>query len=179
MTCAAVPFAEVKTANTNDANLMLAEELVALCRKHEIRVATAESLTGGMIGSCITSISGSSQIYSGGIISYTNEAKASLLNVSKPSLETYGAVSDVVACEMAQGALNALGSNYAISVTGIAGPTGEEPGKPVGTVYIAVASQEETSCIRYLFNGSRDDVRATTVNFALRNMLEAIKSALD
>ena len=157
----------------------IAEELVTLCQKRSLTIATAESLTGGLIGSCITSIPGSSQIYLGGIISYTNEAKAELLSVSVESLNSDGAVSERVAREMATGAREALCADYAVAVTGIAGPGGEEPDKPVGTVYIALASPRELTCKRHLFSGTRDEVRCSTACEALEAIIKAINTDLE
>ena len=102
-------------------------------------LATAESLTGGMLGERITSVSGSSAVYRGGVISYCNAVKAGALGVSQEDLDTLGAVSAPVAEQMAQGARQRLAADYALSTTGIAGPNSDETGKPVGLVYIACA----------------------------------------
>ena len=135
-------------------------------------IATAESLTGGGIGAELTSVPGSSAVYKGGIISYTNEIKNRLLGVPADVLEKYGAVSAPVAEAMAEGARKVLQVDAAVSVTGLAGPSGDEYGNPVGTVFIGVASDSKTCSGHYVFAGDRDAVRFQTVEAALRMLLE-------
>ena len=142
----------------------------------EKTLAVAESLTGGMIGSCITSVSGSSAVFKGGIISYVNEVKHERLGVDEEVLEADGAVSERCACQMAQGARREIGSDIAVAVTGIAGPGGAEPGKPVGTVWMAVSTEQSTAARRFLFDGTREEVRAQTVTCALDAILQDLKS---
>lgn len=139
-------------------------------------VATAESLTGGLIAAMITSVPGSSASVRGGIVSYVNEVKAELLGVSEDVLARQGAVDELVALQMARGALRELGSDVSVAVTGIAGPTGAEPGKPVGTVWIGCATAKKTHAACHHFEGGREAVRLQTVLIALRTMEEALAS---
>lgn len=139
-------------------------------------VATAESLTGGLIAAMLTSVPGSSASVRGGIVSYVNEVKAELLGVSEDVLARQGAVDELAALQMARGALRELGSDVSVAVTGIAGPTGAEPGKPVGTVWIGCATAKKTHAACHHFEGGREAVRLQTVLIALRTMEEALAS---
>lgn len=139
-------------------------------------VATAESLTGGLIAAMLTSVPGSSASVRGGIVSYVNEVKAEVLGVSEDVLARQGAVDELVALQMARGALRELGSDVSVAVTGIAGPTGTEPGKPVGTVWIGCATAKKTHAACHHFEGGREAVRLQTVLIALRTMEEALAS---
>jgi PncC family amidohydrolase len=136
------------------------------------RLATAESLTGGGIGAAITGVSGASKVYAGGIISYTNEVKHGLLGVPTELLDTLGAVSGPVAKAMAEGARKALRADAAVSVTGLAGPDGDEFGHPVGTVFIGYADGEKSLFREYHFSGDREAVRNQTIAAALDLVLE-------
>lgn len=138
-------------------------------------LATAESCTGGLIGEKLTSVSGASRVYRGGVISYCNEIKQRLLNVDGKLLDTLGAVSSPVAEQMAQGARNALQADYGVSVTGIAGPNSDETGRPVGLVYLGVSSEEKTLVREYRFDGTREEIRRQACLDALRLLLEIIK----
>ena len=131
-------------------------------------LATAESCTGGMIGEWITAVAGSSKFYKGGIISYTNEIKNALLGVNAELLEKEGAVSAPVAAAMAEGARRALCADAAISVTGLAGPSGDDRGTPVGTVYIGYTDEGGTETVCLHFDGNREAVRAQAAQAALR-----------
>ena len=144
-----------------------AQALVEHATVRSIRVGTAESLTGGLIGKAITSVPGASDIYAGGIVSYTNPVKEKLLGVPKSVLDSDGAVSENCAKAMAQGARDALGCDVAVSVTGIAGPGGAEPGKPVGTVWIGIADSGGSSAQLHNFEGSRGVIRVQTAIAAL------------
>jgi len=135
-------------------------------------LVTAESLTGGGIGHCLTSVSGSSAVYKGGIISYTNAVKHKILGVPEDVLEQLGAVSEPVAKAMAEGAKRLLEADIAISVTGLAGPTGDEFGNPVGTVFIGYADKDRTEVRKHLFLGDREAVRNQTVEAALKLVLD-------
>ena len=142
------------------------------------RIATAESCTGGLIASRITDVSGSSAYFEQGFITYSNEAKMRLLGVSKDIVATEGgpgAVSEACARAMAEGVRAAAGSEVGLSVTGIAGPTGGTPEKPVGTVYMAVATPSVTVCRHHLFEGSRLEVKAQTVETALDMARDALE----
>lgn len=141
-----------------------------------VTVATAESLTGGLIAASLTSVPGSSEAVRGGIVSYVNEVKSEVLGVSEEVLSRQGAVDELVAMQMARGALRELGSGVAVSVTGIAGPTGAEPGKPAGTVWMGCATVKGTSATCHHFNGDRESVRLQTVLCALKALDEALES---
>ena len=130
-------------------------------------LATAESCTGGGIGAAITAVPGSSAVYKGGIISYTNEIKQKLLGVPADLLADFGAVSAPVAEAMAKGAREALNADIAVSVTGLAGPGGDEFGNSVGTVYIGYADEGKTLSREYHFSGNREDVRNAAIEAAI------------
>ena len=135
-------------------------------------LATAESLTGGGIGAALTSVSGASAVYVGGIVSYVNRVKRDQLGVSEALLNTLGAVSQPVAQAMAQGAKNTLNADVAVSVTGLAGPDGDEFGHPVGTVFIGYADDRTAFAREYHFDGDRAQVREQTICAALSLVLE-------
>lgn len=137
-------------------------------------LATAESCTGGGIGAALTAVPGASSVYKGGIISYCNEVKHRLLDVPEEMLARFGAVSAPVAEAMAQGARNALQADVAVSVTGLAGPSGDEFGNPVGTVFIGYADSHHTVSRKFLFDGDRDQVRQCAMEAALRLVLEEV-----
>ena len=135
-------------------------------------LATAESCTGGMIGSVLTQIPGASEVYKGGVISYTNAVKQKVLGVQKETLQQFGAVSAQTAQEMACGARKLLKADYAVSVTGLAGPGGDASGNKVGTVFIGFESANVSVVKKYLFNGDREEVRKQAAFAALRLILE-------
>ena len=135
-------------------------------------LVTAESCTGGGIGAALTAVSGSSAVYKGGIISYTNWVKENALGVSGEMLEKYGAVSQPVAQAMAEGARKALQADIAISVTGLAGPGGDEYGNPVGTVFVGYVDSTKSYVNEYHFYGDREDVRKQAICTALQLILE-------
>jgi len=137
-------------------------------------LATAESCTGGMIGQALTSVSGASAVYKGGVISYTNAVKQNVLGVSKEILQENGAVSAPVADAMASGVRRLLDADFAVSVTGLAGPGGDEFGNPVGTVFIGFASESKSEVIEFHFIGDRDSVRRQAAEEALRLILENV-----
>lgn len=138
-------------------------------------VATAESCTGGLVGAWITSIPGSSEWYQGGFVTYANRAKTALLGVEAGVLAQYGAVSDIVARRMASGARRRLGSDLAVAVTGIAGPGGGSPAKPVGLVYIAVDTAFGSRCTRHAFEGDREGVRRSAAHAALAALVAVLE----
>ena len=135
-------------------------------------LVTAESLTGGGIGAALTQVSGASAVYKGGIISYTNEVKHRILGVSAETLNIHGAVSCQTAEEMAIGARKLLEADVAVSVTGLAGPGGDEYGNPVGTVCIGYCNEWESFAVKYHFAGSREEVRIQTIEAALNLVLD-------
>ena len=135
-------------------------------------LVTAESLTGGGIGAALTAVSGSSVVYKGGIISYTNWVKEHILGVSHETLEHHGAVSLQTAEEMAVGARRVLRADVAVSVTGLAGPGGDDYGNPVGTVCIGFSNEHESFAVKHHFEGNREDVRNQTIRAALELVLD-------
>ena len=147
---------------------LLARDVGRLLRKRGLTMAVAESCTGGRLGDALTNVSGSSEYFVGGVISYSNAAKISLLGVDRKTLEREGAVSDSVARQMAQGVRSRLMSDVGVGITGIAGPTGGTKTKPVGLVYIAVSWGRKTVCTRNLFKGTRSQVKNQSVQKSLR-----------
>ena len=135
-------------------------------------LVTAESLTGGGIGAALTAIPGASRVYKGGVISYTDVVKCKILGVSQEVLSQFGAVSAPVAKAMAEGARRVLEADIAVSVTGLAGPEGDEYGNPVGTVFIGYCDEQRTEVRQFLFAGGREEVREQTIEAALRLVLE-------
>ncbi len=138
-------------------------------------IATAESCTGGWIAKCLTDVAGSSDVFGYGIVSYSDDAKTTLLNVPAPVIEARGAVSEEVVGWMAQGVRDASGADWAVAVSGIAGPGGGSEDKPVGTVWFAWAGLGKTLTDKQVFDGSRDDVRSRTVRHALEGLLARIQ----
>jgi nicotinamide-nucleotide amidase len=148
-----------------------------LLRQRQATVAVAESCTGGMLGARITSTPGSSDYFVGGFITYSNALKVRLLGVSEETLERFGAVSRETAEEMAAGARQRAGSNYAVSITGVAGPEGGSEEKPVGLVYIGIAGPEGVAVFHRRFLGDRQRIRVFTAQMALdllRRRLEGL-----
>ena len=135
-------------------------------------LVTAESITGGCIGAALTAVSGSSAVYKGGVISYTDEIKRDVLGVASADLQTFGAVSAPVARAMAEGVRRLLQADIAVSVTGLAGPDGDAFGHPVGTVFIGYASCHKTIVRECHFVGDREAVRTQTIRSALELILE-------
>ena len=145
------------------------EVLSALAGK---QLVTAESCTGGGIGAALTAVPGSSRVYKGGIISYTNWVKHKLLHVDETLLNEKGAVSAPVAEAMARGAREALEADVAVSVTGLAGPDGDEFGNPVGTVFIGYCDEKANFSRKFFFGGSREEIRTAAIEAALKLVLE-------
>ncbi len=145
----------------------LATQAVAALETAGLTAACAESLTGGLIAGALTAVPGSSAVVRGGVVSYAAEAKRDVLGVSSRALDEAGVVSEPVARQMAEGARERLRADVAVAVTGIAGPGGAEPGKPVGTVWMAVAEAEGSAARLFCFEGDRQAVRLQTVAEAL------------
>ena len=157
--------------------LDLAKEVLACAKASRKRIVTAESCTGGLIASCLTAVPGSSAVVDGGFITYSNESKSRFLGVPRDALASHGAVSDVVASAMAEGALAQASADVAISVTGIAGPGGGTKEKPVGLVFMALAQTDTDAVVkRYIFAGTRTDVRRAAVGAALELLLSTLKA---
>ncbi len=137
-------------------------------------ISVAESCTGGMISAKLTNTPGSSMCFKQSVITYSNEAKIKMLGVKKETIEKFGAVSEQTANEMLNGLLNLSGSDYAISVTGIAGPSGATKDKPVGLVYIGISYKGKNIVEKFMFNGTRQDIRERATNIALDNIRRLI-----
>ena len=155
----------MKNEETND----IARKIVETLTQKGRTVATAESCTGGAIAAAITAIPGSSAIFKGGIVAYSNEVKANVLGVSEETLATHGAVSEETVLQMAQGARALLKTDYAVATSGSAGPGGGTPEKPVGTVWMAIAAGDKTSayCLR-----QNDQGRNKNIELAVRHALQ-------
>ena len=141
-------------------------------KKQRLTVAIAESCTGGLIAHTLTNISGSSDYFDRGIVSYSNEAKSELLGVPEDMLKEYGAVSEQVAKAMAEGIRTTSNVDIGIATTGIAGPTGGTKEKPVGLIYIAISTEEKTIVKRFQFSGDRLQNKESTCNAALTMLLD-------
>lgn len=138
-------------------------------------IATAESCTGGLLGDRVTEVPGSSTYYLGGVIAYANDVKEDLLDVHKATMVEYGAVSEQTALEMARGARRALKSDYGLSVTGIAGPGGGTPEKPVGLTWVAVSGPEGDRAARHIYPGSRVENKHAAVDSVLELLLQILE----
>ena len=152
----------------------LAEVVLARAEAADVTIATAESCTGGLLGGAITEVPGSSKAYLGGAVVYSNELKTTLLGVDPSLIQTFGAVSDAVARAMAAGAAHVAAADYAVSVTGVAGPGGGTTDKPVGTVWFGVAGPEGVRAEVRRFPGDRDAVRERAVTTALDLLRRAL-----
>ncbi len=143
-----------------------------------LTLAVAESCTGGLIGHRITDVPGSSTYFLGGVIAYAYEAKERLLGVRHSTLYEYGAVSEQTAGEMARGARRVVGADIGIAVTGIAGPSGGLPDKPVGTTWVAVSTRDREWTERHQWDGNRDENKAASVDAALELLLQVLAQAV-
>lgn len=152
----------------------ICERCIAAYKEKGLLLATAESLTGGLIAAKLTDVPGASAVLRGGVVSYTNEVKHAVLGVPQALLDEYGAVSEPVARAMAEGARRACLSDVAVAVTGVAGPARDDRENPVGTVYIAAATANGTVCALHRFgeDKSRAEIRALTVEAAVALALE-------
>jgi nicotinamide-nucleotide amidase len=154
----------------------LAERLQGVCLGRGVTVALAESCTGGLVASTITEVAGSSGYFLGGVVSYSNEAKTALLAVPQAALDAHGAVSAQVAKEMAVGAQARFGAALAASVTGVAGPAGGSPEKPVGLTYVGLADGSAVDVRRFNFAGDRGANREAAARAALDWLIEAAEA---
>lgn len=160
--------------------LALAEDVIRHARQKRLRIAAAESCTGGLLSACLTEVSGASDAFDRGFIVYSNDAKMAQLAVERKTLADFGAVSAQTALEMAEGALRASHADIAVAVTGIAGPGGGTAEKPVGLVYLALANGKNTDAphvVENHFDGDRAAVRLSSVDAALRALLQDIACA--
>ena len=161
----------------DDAILAQAEALLAACRARALKIATAESCTGGLVAGALTAIAGSSEVVDRGFVTYSNEAKMEMLGVRKETLDEHGAVSEQTALEMAAGALERSRAGLAISVTGVAGPDGGSAEKPVGLVWFGLAmyGRRPIAEHRIFEDLGRDYVRRQTVHHAVTMALAALE----
>lgn len=154
-------------------NESLEEQVAPLLRKAGLKVSTAESCTGGLVGHLLTNVAGSSEYFWGGIISYDNSIKQNVLGVPLEVLETVGAVSPECAIAMAHGTIRVMSTDMGISTTGIAGPGGATPGKPVGLVYIALVDRKGYErCEKYIWEADRLGNKELSAQAALKMLLE-------
>jgi nicotinamide-nucleotide amidase len=154
----------------------MVEELAQLLLKNEWRLSTAESCTGGLVSASLTQLAGSSNWFERGYVTYSNEAKSEDIGVESNLIEAHGAVSEQVAKAMAIGAKQSSNSNMALSITGIAGPTGGSKEKPVGTVCFAwVLDNDQVFSETKLFSGDRSTVREQASQFVIEKLLELLK----
>jgi competence/damage-inducible protein CinA C-terminal domain len=157
-----------------DEDISLADKVVALLTVRKKKLGIAESFTGGMVASSIVAVSGASEIFDEGYVTYSNNAKVKELNVSEKTLKEHGAVSDETAYEMAVGLLH-KGNDYVIATTGIAGPGGGSSNKPVGLCYVAVGSNDGIHVHRKIYSGSRNEVREQATLDALYKLIKIIR----
>lgn len=161
----------------SDETLALARSLGETLLARNLMLAVAESCTGGAVSATITEVSGSSDWFDRGFVTYSNDAKEDMLGVPEQTLESEGAVSEAAAMAMAVGAIAYSQADVSVAITGIAGPTGGTPDKPVGTVWFAWHVAGETAAERCLFTGDRAAVRAASVQHALQGLLQRLRKA--
>lgn len=150
-----------------------------LLRARGLRLATAESCTGGLVSHHITNVPGSSEYFRGGVVAYAYEAKVALLNVDWDTLRQHGAVSRETVIEMARGARIALGADVAVSVSGIAGPGGGLPGKPVGTTWVGLSAVEGDWARRFTWPGDREQNKESSAEACLQMVLDYLQGKVD
>ena len=174
---AADPATLTSVPSTDEELLDLAGQLARACRGRGIRVATAESCTGGLVAHLITEVPGSSAYFVGGIVTYANEVKIGLVDVPADVLEAHGAVSAQVACAMAEGARRRLGADLAVAITGVAGPDGGTDAKPVGLTYVAVADGSGQEVRRHQWSADRSANKRASAEAALRLLLARLDAS--
>ncbi|PCJ60439.1 MAG: damage-inducible protein CinA [Rhodospirillaceae bacterium] len=156
-----------------------ATRILRLCDKAGLRLVTAESCTGGLLSACLTAIPGASNLLDHGFVTYSNASKVALLGVPEALFESAGAVSEETARAMAEGALAGTGVDLAVAITGVAGPEGGTPEKPVGLVHVAVAAHGlETLHARHIFQGDRAAIRVQCVHAAIDLLIKQVKRRL-
>ena len=156
---------------------LLEIQIGKLLRSSGLKLATAESCTGGLIGHRLTNIPGSSDYYLGGVVAYAYEAKVALLGVSWETLHAHGAVSRETVLEMSRGARQALSADLAVSVSGIAGPGGGLPGKPVGTTWLGLSAEDGEWARVFCFPGEREQNKASSAEAALKLILDYLNGS--
>lgn len=157
--------------------MSIEKQTVELLKSKKLKLATAESCTGGLISKRITDVSGSSEVFEGGVVCYSNRFKENVLGVSPETLKKYGAVSRETAREMVKGVLSLTKADIAVAVTGIAGPSSDDTNKPVGLVYIAVSDGKST-IVKKLLNNFTGDIREQNRSISADTALEMIMEAI-
>jgi nicotinamide-nucleotide amidase len=157
-----------------DLGRLLAQQVGVALKEHGMTLVTAESCTGGGIAQAITMISGSSEWFDRGFVTYSNTSKEEMLGVAPHTLEEHGAVSEQTVREMADGALQYSRAQLAVSVSGVAGPTGGTPEKPVGTVWFAWATNDGVQAACHQLSGDRDAIRSKSIQIALQGVLNLL-----
>ena len=170
------PVPVLVAASGQDFARSLAQQVGVALKAHGMTLVTAESCTGGGVAQAVTMISGSSAWFDRGFVTYSNTAKEEMLGVSPHTLEQHGAVSEQTVREMVDGALQYSRAQVALSVSGIAGPTGGSPEKPVGMVWFAWGTNDGVQAVFHQLSGDRDAVRAKSVQIALQGVLNLLNS---
>ena len=155
--------------------ISLSSKLHDVLIEKSLTISTAESCTAGLLSHVITAASGSSEYFMGGVVAYSDQVKAAELNVQLKTLQQHGAVSEQSACEMALGIRQKLKTDIGLSTTGIAGPTGGTPTKPVGLVWIGISTQRETQAVECHFKGGREKIKTKTVEELLSRLLHYLE----
>lgn len=158
--------------------MTLEEKIGTILQERHLTIASAESCTGGLVAKRITDVSGSSAYFIAGLVTYSNKAKTKFLSVPDEIIAQNGAVSEPVAERMAKGVCDAAGVDIGLSITGIAGPTGGSPEKPVGTVFIALAAEKKAWVKKFLFSGGRRQIRESSSEEALAMLLDYLEGKL-
>ena len=154
--------------------------LQGLLRANKHTITSAESCTGGLVASMITKIAGSSDIFNGSIVTYSNKIKNQELKVKNETLDNFGAVSCEVVSEMLDGVISKFDANYAIAISGIAGPTGETKNKPIGTVVIGISDDKDHKIVKiFTFKGNREEVQIQAAKYSLKEILKFLSNTLD
>jgi len=160
----------------NENAIQLITRLATLACSNQLRICTAESCTGGLIAKSFTDLAGSSDWFECGFVTYSNQSKTEMIGVPESVIAEYGAVSEAVVNAMASGALRNSAADISIAVTGVAGPAGGSEDKPVGTVWIGVASSQQQVAIKYRFDGDREAIREAAMRQAIEDVLRIIDS---
>lgn len=156
-------------------NQPLEETLGSILRESNLTLATAESCTGGLLGHLVTNVPGSSDYYLGGMVTYSNDAKERLLGVNPETLESHGAVSQETVLEMAEAARLAFDAGIGVSISGVAGPTGGTPEKPIGLVWIGLSATRYTRAWEHHFPGDRLEVKERSARAALQHLIDYLR----
>ena len=155
---------------------LLAKKIVKILIKKKLKISFAESCTGGLLSSVITSVNGSSKVFTLGLLTYSNQSKTQILKVSKNIIRKYGSVSEQVCLDMVKNLSKISKTNMSVSITGIAGPSGGTKIKPVGLVYVGIKKNDRAEVKKYLFkNNGRSYIQKATVNKSLRLILSFLK----